>query len=81
MAIDIKTIDREKDGLDFLDEIRDGRSTDLDTIKVAAVLKVLIATVNYQEKRIEELELAVAENMKPPVKRGRKPQSLYKKGV
>ena len=43
--LDFKDIKRE-DGLPFHDKIRDGRSIDLDHLKVSFILQELIKTVN-----------------------------------
>lgn len=71
--IDVNKIN-EKDGLPLKDKLRDGMSSDLDGLLVAALLQKMIDTINYQEKRIEDLEEIVATNMGKlkPLKRGRK---------
>lgn len=58
--INIKQIDRQK-GFDFMDEIRDGRSSDVDVMKLAAMLLVIVET----ENQLIDSVLQIAENNKP----------------
>jgi len=53
MAIDVKNIDK-KTGFDMHDLLRDGRSPELDPVKVSAVINALVTQVNALTKQQEE---------------------------
>jgi hypothetical protein len=61
--IDIKTIDR-KTGMDTHDLIRDGRSIELDPVKVAAVLKALVDEVNRLTEEIKRVKRMVRKKVR-----------------
>lgn len=78
--IDISKIDR-KLGIDTHDLLRDGRSIDLDAIKVSAVLKVIVDKLNQMTNELEIVKNLVFKNELLMIRSKRKSKRLAKGGV
>lgn len=70
--IDPKNLDK-KSGFEFHDLVRDGRSTDLDPIKVSAVLNALVESNNQMSQQLDEMTKLVL-HMRNRSKPGPKPK-------